>query len=160
MMRDPIEQFRDAIAAAGITPPGTIEPDGELHRFSSNGKRGDDAGWYSLHLDGVAAGIFGCWRTGIKQTWRADADRKQTDEEARQWRAQIEAMHKQRKAEEGRNHEQAATRAAAMWEAAQPAPEDHPYLTRKGIKPHGVKVGGEWLAAGSDARHGGQAVEP
>jgi putative DNA primase/helicase len=33
-----------------------------------------------------------------------------------------------------------------MWEQAQPAPYDHPYLTRKGIKPHGVKVGANgWL---------------
>jgi putative DNA primase/helicase len=33
-----IEQFRDAIQSAGLEPPDVIEPDGKLHRFSSNGK--------------------------------------------------------------------------------------------------------------------------
>jgi putative DNA primase/helicase len=39
-----IEQFRDAIRSAGLEPPDGIEADGNLHRFPSNGKRGDDAG--------------------------------------------------------------------------------------------------------------------
>ena len=62
--RTPIEAFAAAIAAAGIPVPDHIEGDGELHRFSANGKAGDKAGWYVLHLDGLPAGIFGDWRTG------------------------------------------------------------------------------------------------
>jgi hypothetical protein len=38
-MPNPIEQFRNAIQAAGLTPPSLIEPDGKLHRFASNGNR-------------------------------------------------------------------------------------------------------------------------
>jgi len=37
-----IEQFRDAIRDAGLEPLGVIEPDGKIHRFATNGKRGDD----------------------------------------------------------------------------------------------------------------------
>jgi len=44
--RDPIntnaiQQFKDAIRAASLTPPPIIKADGILKRFSSNGKRGD-----------------------------------------------------------------------------------------------------------------------
>ena len=57
-MLDALSQFRDAIQAAGLTPPEMIEPDGGLHRFASNGKRTDDAGWYVMHDDGIPAGGF------------------------------------------------------------------------------------------------------
>ena len=50
-MRNPTQQFRDEIQTAGLTPPDVIKTDGKLHRFASNGKRNDDAGWYVLHLE-------------------------------------------------------------------------------------------------------------
>lgn len=59
-MNDHIDNFRNAIEAAGIGAPNDIHDDGKLHRFSTNGKRGDDSGWYVLHGDGVPAGRFGC----------------------------------------------------------------------------------------------------
>ena len=69
------QQFRMAIQYAGLHSPGVIEADGKLHRFSSNGKRGDDAGWYVLYLDGIIpAGAFGDWRSGASQKWRADIE--------------------------------------------------------------------------------------
>lgn len=40
-----INQFRDAIAAVGLTPPNEIIDDGKIHRFSSNGKPRDESGW-------------------------------------------------------------------------------------------------------------------
>ena len=68
-------QFRDAIAAAGLVPPDDVVADGKFHRFASNGKRGDDAGTYVLHMDGVPAGWFRDFRTGIEQKWRAECGR-------------------------------------------------------------------------------------
>lgn len=70
-MREAVEQFRAAIAAAGLLPPALIVPDGNLHRFPTNGRVGDDAGWYVLHGDALPAGAFGDWRTGLSLTWRA-----------------------------------------------------------------------------------------
>ena len=69
MTADPIEHFRLAIAAAGLEAPDSINANGAIHRFSTNGKRGDDSGWYMLHTDGTAAGAFGCWRTGLQSSW-------------------------------------------------------------------------------------------
>jgi len=67
-MNGTIEQFRQAIAAAQLTPPTEIIDDGAIHRFSASGKPRDDSGWYCLHSDGIAAGVFGDWREGFKQT--------------------------------------------------------------------------------------------
>jgi putative DNA primase/helicase len=95
----PIEQFRSQIRAAGLTPPDVIEADGKLHRFASNGKRGDDAGWYVLYLDAIPAGCFGDWRGGSTQTWRTDIGRTPTSAEEDQYRARMAAIRREREAE-------------------------------------------------------------
>ena len=140
MTANPIQQFRDAIQSAGLVPPSDIEPDGKLRRFSSNGKKADDAGWYLLHDDGIPAGSFGDWRTGIMQTWRADVGRTLTAGEEAAHRAKVEAMRREREAEGTRRKSEAKTKAAAIWQNAEAAPGEHPYLTRKGIKASGAKL--------------------
>ncbi len=140
MMGGAVEQFRDAIRAAGLTPPDSIEDDGKLHRFASNGKRNDDAGWYVLHLDGVPAGCFGDWRTGLKQSWRAEMGRELTPAEEAEYRRKVESAHRQREASEMRKHAEAARRAARIWDAARPAPANHPYLTLKGAPADGLRL--------------------
>ena len=70
---DTIDAFRAAMHEAGTPPPDVIEADGLLHRFHVEGdKRGTLNGWYCLHLDGRAAGIFGNWKTGMRCTWAAN----------------------------------------------------------------------------------------
>jgi len=142
---DAVAQFREAIAAAGLTPPDAIEADGKLHRFPSNGKRGDDAGHYVLHLDGIPAGHFGCWRAGIAQTWRADLGRKLSPVEAAAHAARVEAMRREREAEEARRHAEARELAGKRYDVARPADPAHPYLVAKGVKPHGIRQEGELL---------------
>ena len=139
-MTDARAQFREAIVSAGLTPPEEIEADGKLRRFAANGKRNDKAGWYLLHGDGIPAGSFGDWRTGLVQTWRAEVGRKLTSTEQAAHRARIEAMQRAREAEEKARHAEAATKAAAIWKAAKPAAADHAYLIAKGIKAHGARL--------------------
>jgi putative DNA primase/helicase len=134
-MRDAIEQFRDAIRAAGLCPPDIIEPDGRLHRFPSNGKRRDDSGFYALHLDGIPAGYFGCWRTGLTEKWRANMGRKLTTEEREVNRKRMAELKSQREAEEAKRRAAAARKAGEVWKAGTPAGEDHPYLVRKAVSP-------------------------
>ncbi len=64
-----IEVFRSEILKAGLTSPNEIIDDGRIHRFSSNGKTTDNAGWYVLFTDGIAAGAYGCWREGVNIKW-------------------------------------------------------------------------------------------
>lgn len=135
-----IQQFQDAIRSAGLTPPDMIEADGRLRRFASNGKRGDDAGWYLLHGDGIPAGSFGDWRTGFAETWRADIGRTLTPAEEAAHRAKVDTMRREREAEQAKRKAEAQTNAETINNTAPPAPDDYAYLTRKGIKAHGAKV--------------------
>jgi putative DNA primase/helicase len=146
-----LEQFRDAMRSVGLEPPEVIEMDGKLRRFASNGKYGDDAGWYVLHGDGIAAGAFGDWRSGVSETWRANVGRTLTPTEEAAHRAKVETMRREREAEETRRKAEAATKATTIWHEAQAVPDDHPYLKRKGIKAHGVRLYNDALC-NTDAR--------
>ena len=135
-----VDEFLAAIHEAGIAPPATVEADGELHRFSSNGKPGDAAGWYVLFGDGLPAGAFGCWRTGVTKKWRADGNRRLSRREEVAFRERMVSIKRERNAEDEKSKAKARERAKAIWEAGTPATEGHPYLTAKGIEPHGVRV--------------------
>lgn len=143
-MTDAIEAFRTAIEAAGLTPPDSIHGDGAIHRFSTNGKRGDDSGWYLLHLDGIPAGSFGCWRTGLQSTWCGKSDSTMTTAEREAHRQRIKAMRAQRDAEQAQRQRAASETAAALWQQADAATA-HQYLTSKAIQPHGIKTFGDKL---------------
>jgi putative DNA primase/helicase len=130
---------------AGIVPPDVIEADGLLHRFHVEGdKRGTLNGWYSLHMDGRAAGVFGSWRTGIRSTWAADGKRM-SDTEREAFAKLIEAARAQEKAELRAEHEARAIEARREWAATVPADPMHSYLTAKGVKPHGLRQSGDTL---------------
>ncbi|UUZ68268.1 toprim domain-containing protein [Polaromonas sp. P2-4] len=163
-MSDSIEHFRLAIAAAGLEAPDSINANGAIHRFSANGRRGDDSGWYMLHTDGIAAGAFGCWRTGLQSTWCAKSDKAMTAAELDNHRQRIKAMKAQREAELLATQQQASQTAAALWQEAAQVPAAHEYLTRKRIKPHGVKFDGHRLLIPmrdtADKLHSLQTITP
>ena len=138
-MNGALEEFRSAIAEAGLTPPAFISTDGKLHRFSSDGRRADRAGWYVYHNGDIPAGAFGCWRGDLSVTWRADIGRSLTPEEERAHKARMEAAQRKREEEEIKVRAQARAKAASLWQAARPAPAAHPYLDRKRIKAHGLR---------------------
>ena len=136
---DVIHQFETAIRAAGLTPPLTIEADGQLRRFASNGKPSDDSGWYVLHGDGIPAGAFGDWRTNLSQSWRVDIGRSLTPEEALAHRIRVDTMRAQQEEAVAQCSQSAAQKAAEIWHAAVPAVQ-HDYLTRKGIDACGARL--------------------
>lgn len=138
---DAADGFRQAITDAGLTPPCDIIADGRLHRFSSNGRTGDTAGWYVFYPnEPVPAGGFGCWRAGINQTWHANVGRELTAQESRALNNRIGEASAQREREEHEKRSQAAARAEEIWKGSQPAPAGHPYLVRKKIGPHSLRV--------------------
>ena len=132
-MNDAISQFRDAIQSRGLPVPEAVEDDGKLHRFSTNGKLGDDSGWYVYHGDGIPAGAFGCWRSDISETWRADIGRKLTLAEEAAHRSRVESIRREREVEERKRREAAALKASEIWKSAIPATSDNPYLSRKRV---------------------------
>lgn len=145
MAYDIIDQFRAAMREAGIASSDTIEADGQLHRFQVEGDRaGSRNGWYALHLDGRAAGVFGSWKTGLRSTWVADGKRM-SDTERESFAKLIEAAKIKAQAERRAEHEARATEARAEWDAAEPANPAHPYLVKKGVRPHKLRQHGGLL---------------
>ena len=136
-----IEQFQQAIAGAGLPVPEVIHGDGTLHRFSTNGKRADQSGWYVFHDDGdLPAGAFGDWRSGMQSTWCSKDTKAMTQAERNAHQRRIQAIAQQREADIAQRQQDAATAAARRWAAALPAPADHPYLAAKGVQNHGTRI--------------------
>lgn len=138
------DHFAQAIEATGLTPPDTIDADGQLHRFSATGKRNDRAGWYVLHADGLAAGVFGCWRTGLTETWCSKAEGTLTQAERDTMRQRVKAAQVQRDAVTQQRQQQAQAIATERWETALPVGQ-HAYLTAKGVQGYKLRVDGEML---------------
>lgn len=138
-MNNPVEQFRNAMQAAGITPPDVIRADGALHRFSTNGKPDDDAGWYVHHDNTIPSGAFGDWRTGVNQIWRADIGRPLTPAEHKKHRFKMAVIERLREAEKVLRRKEARERASSILSQALPC-EEHPYLTAKNIKVNGALI--------------------
>lgn len=131
-------EFREFIAQRGFIPPERIEP-GRWCPFSTKGKGRDTAGRAKLFPD-LEGGVVYNWRSGDSWTWQAKRDKPHTDAERRAWLERIEKARIEAAAEQARDREQTAARAKAILDKAQAAPEDHPYLVAKGVKPHGLRL--------------------
>lgn len=140
MMTHPLDQFRTALAGRGILPPADIRADGALHRCDAEGKGGKGDAAYLLHLDGIPAGGFENHRDGLGwENWRADTGRTLTPAEEAEHRAKLEASRQQREAEEAKRHAEARERSGLILAEAHQG-DEHPYLAKKGIQPHGAKL--------------------
>lgn len=136
-----LARFRAALVARDIVPPDPIIADGRLHRCNAAGARGRGDAAYLLHLDGLPAGGMENWRDGLGwQAWRLDIGRTLSAAEREALRLRAQAASAQRRADAAHRHEHARQRAARIWTAARPAPADHPYLARKGVQAHGLRI--------------------
>lgn len=135
-----LDQIRDAIAETGLPVPDSIKIDGTIHRFSTNSKPKDDAGWYVFHNGGVVWGAFGCNRTFGPEgrfTFQQDMGRNLTPVE------QLNIERQKVKLKEDKEAAKAETR--KTWEESKPASPDHTYLVKKRLVGDGLKQVGEAL---------------
>lgn len=144
-----IERFRAAMRAHGIVPPERIEADGHIHRCDVDARNGKGDGAYVLHLDGIPAGGFQNWQTGDWQDWCAKDARALTPQERLQLRTTAELSRRQREAESTGRSAETRQRARQLWERATVASADHPYLARKDVPPHGLRMHSGRLTIGS-----------
>jgi len=136
---DPVAEFADAGRRHGLVIESVVG-DGNLHRVHVEGdRRGSRNGWYLLHLNGVPAGAFGSWRGDWRETWRARGSTALSAAEIMHMNAAIAEAKRQRDAERLRQWERAAESSQAFWQAAAAPHTAHPYLLRKGVKPHGIR---------------------
>ena len=141
-MREAVEQFRDAIRSNGLEPPDVIEP-GRIHRFASNGRRGDDAGWCKLFED-QCGGVFGDFRTGLFESWQAKREKPLTAAEHEAFKQSCERERQKRETEQRRRNEEAAKKAAAILSAATRDPDSHPYAIKKSVPLGPLVKRGAW----------------
>lgn len=141
---DIIDQFCMAMREYDIhVSHADIRADGKLRRIRADGDR-DKTVWYVLHADDRPAGMFGCNRRyghDQKFTWKASIQRAPlTPDEKRAYRERMERIEAQRAAEDAAASAAAEARANRLWDEAAEC-ETHPYLERKGIASHGLRVG-------------------
>jgi len=114
--------------------PDEIEP-GELKRFSTNGKRGDKAGWAYMSADG-RGGAWGCHRTGITETWQAERHRPPTPAQRAELARQVAQAAAEREREQRQRRVGNARRNAALWAQCVPVTDGDPvalYLARRSL---------------------------
>ncbi len=142
-----LTSFRQIILDTLGNAPVVIKPTGKLERFSSSGKHGDLSGWYVLHLKhDYAAGAFGCWRTGIKQTWHSSNGATPLSDADWQAVRQAIAQAKQQQIQERTTKAaQAHTQAVYLWSTSTSASHAHPYLLRKQVGAYGIRQHGDKL---------------
>jgi len=135
--------FRNALAAAGLAPHGdlNLSGDGKLQRYRIEGdKAGSRNGWAVLYSHPVLAGAFGSWKTGESHTWcEQRAGKPPTAAERAEVQRQMKAAQAARAVEQASVQASARERAAKLWALARPATNAHPYLKRKQIGAYGVR---------------------
>lgn len=138
----PEMQLRLSMEDAGLEPPDEIFLDGKIHRFN-NGNKKDKSGWYVAFADKIPAGRFGDWRLDLNVPWTADVGRDLDYEEVAARKRHIEIAREIRDKELAKLHDGVAQAVERIWENGTPATTEHPYLKKKGIQPHGMRVSGD-----------------
>ena len=134
-----VEAFRAEVARTGLVLPASVPPN-QLIRFPGVGKsNGNTSGWAWLSKD-EQGGVYGDWSTGLRATWHAQHDHVMTASERAERTLRVAKLRRIRQAEEVHQHAAAAQRAQVVWGQAAPAPAGHPYLTRKGVQSHGLRL--------------------
>jgi phage/plasmid primase-like uncharacterized protein len=124
------DAFRAAILATLGYAPEVIEP-GRLHRFPTSPRRGDTAGWAKLFADG-RAGVFGCHRQGVNETWTARV--RMTPAERVAVARELHTAKREREEQQCREWSANAKRNADLWARCIPVQEGDPvhrYLCRR-----------------------------
>ena len=146
-LSDLLSQILDAMRAAGCAPhdphkvvfgPPQSSP---MHRYRIDGdKSGTANGWFIFYDDGIPAGAFGSWKSGITETWCAKRDHELTDAERAQRDKQLSDAKARRAQQEQVVRAQARQRAIELWDKSRDTVDaKHPYLLKKQIPAMGIR---------------------
>lgn len=133
-MSDSFRNFRTVLLATLGHAPDVIEP-GILHRFSTNGQRGDSAGWCKL-FDDLRGGVFGCFRRGISESWSAADQHTMTREQRIELARQVATATAEREGQQRQQWTDNAQLISRTWAQCVPVLAGDPcalYLNRRGF---------------------------
>lgn len=143
---DAIRAFEDAVRKRGIIPPpGGIVADGKIKRCAVEGTPHKKDGSILLFDDHPISGGFQNFRDGKGwENWTSGNSSgnglRLTAEEVRAAKARQEKIRQARDQERADRQKEAAADAWKIWEAAKPAPPGHPYLAKKKISAHDLRI--------------------
>ena len=117
---------------------GSVVMDGKIHRFDVEDKK--LAGWYCFYGDGIPAGSYGNWATGEKHRWCEKGESELDPQERAGYLRKLEQIKRRREVIQAQEHAIAAEKVNNIYRTLHDA-DDHPYLTKKQIKPYFAKQG-------------------
>ena len=143
-------QFLDFLRANNLAPADnlSLSIDGQVHRYRVQGDRTyEQSGAYCVYPDGsVPCGWAEDWHVGQPIKWRFDTSGLPQEQQnalnrpTPEQEKQLKELQEKRKQEREQKQLAAADRARVRIDTLSNAPENHPYLRKKHIAPHGVKV--------------------
>ena len=140
------DKAADAMTEAGMEPMdlADLRTDGVLCRFDCVGdKRGKRNAWAVVFPDGKRpVAVFGHWARDIKAAVPLGDTRPLNSLEFEQARMAAAEAQRRRDREQAEKGAKARAVAEHVWSHAQPATAAHPYLQRKGIRPHHARLDG------------------
>lgn len=141
-----LEEFRAFIASTyGLSLMGDLRADGQFHGLKTDQDRhGGRPFRYCVHLDEPQNIYFTDLKRGLDGVWFPAGQEPLSPAERERLRQEAEARRVQREAEIKAYQFNAASKARMLWGRALPAPPDHPYLVKKGVRAHGIRFLPEW----------------
>ncbi|MDH5644190.1 MAG: toprim domain-containing protein, partial [Gemmatimonadota bacterium] len=113
---------------------------GKFYRCPGISKQnGNTSGWLKLFEDGLG-GVYGDWASDFSAYWQAKLERPFSSAERDTFARHVAEAKELTEADKTANQAEAAAKAVNIWNAAQLANENHPYLKRKGIKANGARL--------------------
>jgi putative DNA primase/helicase len=137
-----LEDFRFHIRTEyGLDLIGDFKADGHFHGLrSTDDRRGYTGFRYCVHLDDPQNIYFIDLKRGFSGTWFPQGQEPLSPAEREQLRRDAEARRVQREAEVYERHKKAAAWARKLWRRTIWASAQHPYLLRKRVGIHGIRL--------------------
>jgi len=141
-MTDFVAEFHDVLRAAGFEPKGKIVADDKWHPAYFMGEKKSCSGTYSMKIINGDFAI-GCYFTrknpDNKFNWHSASGEKLSPKELKEINARIKTEQRKRDLKE-KQKQLRISRRLGQYIKNLPKTNDHPYLKRKGIAFHKVRV--------------------
>lgn len=142
-MTDYLADFLDFMTKNGLSPASSLDIlcDDRPHYFQVSGdKPSEKRGSYCLRVeDDFACGWLYSHRYGETYNYTSKSAKAPTPEQKAAFKAKSEAAKQRREQEQAVAWDRAAVEAKILWNSATPVTE-HPYLAKKQIQSHGVRI--------------------
>jgi putative DNA primase/helicase len=133
--------FIASMQAAGVSiNEATLRFDGAIHRFATEGDKGNKrSGWYYAHGGENPHVTFGSWKDGSKFTEYLRDQRSLSNEERARHAAWMAIESARRHAEEVARQNKACANANRLWPRCVKDASNHAYIVRKGIGAYRIR---------------------